>query len=102
MIKLCDVVEASASFMERLYAGDVEWLRAALADDFTGIGAQADQYAVTKQEVLNVCVTVPNIVVENNQFRQILCEGDLCLVDGHFLAYVAPEERMSIGGESAS
>lgn len=102
MAALTDSYDAPAMtlhFMKAFYQGDVEWLSEALADDFVGIGAQSDQFALTKHDVLINCTHMPRMVMSDCDFRQVTKTGTMRVVDGRYSAYVDPSERMTFASE---
>lgn len=94
-----DAPAMTLRFMKAFYQGDVEWLAGALADDFVGIGAQSDQFALTKRDVLVNCTHMPRIIMSDCDFRQVTKTGPMRIVDGRYNAYVDPSERMAFASE---
>lgn len=86
-------------FMKAFYQGDIAWLEEALADDFVGIGAQSDQFALTKHDVLANCARMPRIIMSDCDFQQIAKTGATRVVEGRYSAYVDPSEHMAFASE---
>ncbi|NMM94055.1 LytTr DNA-binding domain-containing protein [Bifidobacterium sp. DSM 109957] len=78
--------------MEHYYQGDADWLDASTTDDFVCLGAQSDQFLLTKADVLSLCREMPHVLMSSKMYRQSARVGDVRVVDGRFMGFLAPEE----------
>lgn len=85
-----DTAAMTKEFMHRFFAGDVEWCAAALAPDAVIIGAQSNQFMANVQTMLNVAEQLPKVVFLDETYGQITKCGDMRVVCGRFVAYIAP------------
>ena len=81
--------------IHRFYSGDAQWLSGRFAPDFTGIGAQAEQYRISVDDILRNTGVMPDLVFVRERYEQVAQSGDMTVVMGQYAAYVAPGQEMA-------
>ena len=85
--------------MGHFYQGDVDWLDASITDDFVCVGAQSDQFLMTKADVLSTCQEMPHVLMSGKTYRLSARVGDVRVVDGRFMGFLDPAEGMAFAAE---
>ncbi|OZG57700.1 LytTR family transcriptional regulator [Bifidobacterium myosotis] len=81
--------------IHRFYSGDARWLAGHFAPDFTGIGAQSEQYRISVDDILRNTGVMPDLVFVRERYEQVAQSGDMTVVMGQYAAYVAPGQEMA-------
>ena len=81
--------------IHRFYAGDAQWLAGRFASDFTGIGAQPEQYRISVDDILRNTRVMPDLVFVRERYEQVARSCDMTVVMGQYAAYVAPGQNMA-------
>lgn len=86
----------TCELIHRFYDGDGAWVREAMLPDSLSIGAQADQYELTVDDIVANADAMPSVVFASESYRQVYGDDAVSVVMAEFGVYTAPGQELAL------
>lgn len=102
-----DPIEVVRGVVRAAWSGEGEsWISRYAADDFVWIGAAEEQRCLDRAQTLavykRIAETIPDMVISDESYQEVVRAGDLCVVVGTCTMLSDPRQMMAFGGRQRS